>query len=215
MTVVTQMHVLKTDEIQFSKENWIYETPIKGLLLFSPQFYPDTERAGGFQESYRVGKVNEILEEEIKPIAQSQISWSGAKVLRGMHAGPEDKYILPVIGEFYVAVVDVKRDSPTFGQGVTFTIDATDPGRKQQVGYFTRRGLAHGFYVVRTTPINVAGFSYSVTCEYNKDTSKGFNAFDPSLTIPWPDKSGILSPNDQNQPSFEEFTQNVDQSMYQ
>lgn len=206
---------LKVDQLIFSPETEIATTAIDGVLVVRRN--RNADERGSFQEFFRVKDVYKTIDEPVRTILQPQESWSKLGVLRGMHAGPEDKFIVPRIGRFLVAVADVRKSSPTFGSSLTLEFDATNPTRTQAVGYFVRRGIANGFLVLDAGPLGEALYIYNVTEEYDKTkTSKGFRFDDPEIGIGWPkNMQPLVSPQDLQQPGFGEFIATADQSMYE
>lgn len=215
MAEILQSNRLSIDKLVFSPETGIARTPIDGFLVVKRN--RNTDERGSFQEFFRVKDVYKAISEPVRTILQPQESWSKLHVLRGMHAGPEDKFIVPRIGKFLVAVADVRRTSPTLGSSCTLEFDATDPVGTQAVGYFVRRGIANGFLVLDAGPIGEALYIYNVTEEYDKTkTSGGFKFDDPQVGIDWPKNiAPLLSDKDLAQPSFADFTAKVDQTMYE
>lgn len=215
MAEVLRSSRLSLDKLVFSPETGIARTPIDSFLVVKRN--RNSDERGSFQEFFRVKDVYKAIGESVRPILQPQESWSKLHVLRGMHAGPEDKFIVPRIGKFLVAVADVRKSSPTFGSSLTLEFDATDPTGTQAVGYFVRRGIANGFLVLDAGPLGSALYIYNVTGEYDKTkTSMGFKYDDPQVGIDWP-KSVVplLSDKDLAQPSFVDFIAKVDQGMYE
>lgn len=193
------------------------KTKIEGLVLVCRPLNSNDPR-GPFEEHYRIPDVGEFIDEKIPEVMQGQTSYSVAGVLRGMHAGPEDKYIFPSHGVFYVAVVDVRKGSSTFGKSVVMKFDNSKPGESPTYGYFIRRGLANGFYVKQVSEgSKFAEYHYTVTKVYNRNTSRGFRYDDPVVNIHWPSevKHALVLDKDLKQPSFEEFARTVDQKMYE
>lgn len=168
----------------------IYETKIKGLLLFERKYYAD-ER-GGFQEKFRVEPIEKFWGREIN-IKQSALSFNKPGVLRGIHAEQMDKLITLVKGEIFIAIVDLRTDSETFGEYVSFTINQTREGKMWRT-ICLPSGMGNSFLVLGDQDLL---YDYSVSGVYT--TSEGKRAIvwnDPDINISWPEEPRIMSEAD-------------------
>ncbi len=121
------------------------------------------------------------------------LSHTAQGCIRGLHfqdPQPQAKLITVVSGSIFDVVVDLRRDSPTFGQWATFTLTAADTEHPSQI--YIPEGLAHGI----ATPDEPATIAYLVSQPWNADTEQVLRWDDPDLNIPWPVKSPNLSPRD-------------------
>lgn len=187
------------DDLRLLEENTdpytsftLHGTAIDGLYLFQRRLYPD-ER-GSYQELGRT----EVFEKHIgRPVTPKQwaLSYNKPHVLRGLHAEPQDKVITPWSGVIFTAIADIRPDSKTFGNHVTFTFDQRDP-EKAKSTLFVANGLANSFM---TLGEENAEYFYVVTSTYQ--TSEGKRAVrwnDPDLNIQWPNDPTIISADDAN-----------------
>jgi dTDP-4-dehydrorhamnose 3,5-epimerase len=169
------------------------ESFIKGLIAINPRIFAD-ER-GAFFESYN----QKVFEENGLPFAfvQDNQSFSVKGTLRGLHfqKAPyaQGKLVRVVTGKVLDVAVDIREDSPTFGQHETFILD----GQTHQMLYIPE-GFAHGFLALEDSI-----FSYKCTNLYNKNAESGIYWNDPSLRIDWGIKSPLVSEKDQLLPSFQ------------
>jgi dTDP-4-dehydrorhamnose 3,5-epimerase len=119
-------------------------------------------------------------------------------VLRGLHfqLPPADhaKAVYCVEGRVIDAVVDLRVGSPTYGQGLTYELDAAKGN-----GLYIPRGFAHGFYV----PVDKAVFVYKIETPWVPALDAGI-AWD-SAGLDWPDKSPVLSEKDGKLPKLKDF----------
>ncbi|EEX1918969.1 TPA: dTDP-4-dehydrorhamnose 3,5-epimerase, partial [Escherichia coli] len=119
----------------------IANTKLDGLLVIEPTVYED-ER-GFFYESYNEKKFMETIGASIK-FVQDNHSKSSKGVLRGLHfqKNPyeQGKLVRCIRGEVYDVAVDIRKDSPTFGQW--FGVNLSDENKKQ---LWIPEGFAHGF----------------------------------------------------------------------
>jgi dTDP-4-dehydrorhamnose 3,5-epimerase len=96
-------------------------------------------------------------------------------------------------GKALDVVVDLRKDSPTFGQHKKFVLDA-DKGNMLYVPV----GFAHGFIALEETV-----FVYKCTNFWNKEAESGIRWNDPKLGIEWGVESPIVSDKDQILPDFD------------
>lgn len=119
-------------------------------------------------------------------------------VLRGLHFQnnpfSQAKLIYCVKGSIYDVAVDIRKNSPTYGEYVNFIIDA----KKHNLA-FIPEGFAHGYQVLEedTTVI------YKMSSVYAPEHEGGIRW--DSLGIDWPIKKPILSEKDMRLPKLEDF----------
>ncbi|MBF0596857.1 dTDP-4-dehydrorhamnose 3,5-epimerase [Faecalibacter rhinopitheci] len=178
------------------------ETKLKGCFILEPTVFED-ER-GYFFESYNEHKMEQIL--GYKPtFVQDNQSKSSFGVVRGLHMQSGEfsqaKLVRAIEGTVIDVAVDVRPDSPTFGQSVAVELSAEN---KRQL--FIPRGFLHGFSVISDT----ATFFYKCDNGYNKASENGVTPLDESLAIDWGISVDqmILSEKDQEAQSFETFKLN-------
>jgi dTDP-4-dehydrorhamnose 3,5-epimerase len=170
----------------------ISKTRISGLFLFERKLYED-ER-GFYQELGRLEAIEEAVNKKFE-IKQWALSYNLPGVLRGLHAEPQDKLITPITGQIFIAIADIRPDSPTFGKYVSFTFDQTNPMKPKKT-LIVAEGLANSFLVLGDRPVE---YLYAVTDTYQ--TSEGKKAIrwdDPDLAIKWPETPKIISDADRN-----------------
>ena len=153
------------------------ETEIKGLWIIEPKVFTDSR--GYFMEVYKeqefvqhIGDVHFLQDNE---------SRSSFGTLRGLHyqAGEaaQAKLVRVIEGRVLDVAVDIRTDSPTFGQYKM--VELTADNRRQ---FFIPRGFAHGFLVLSETAL----FTYKVDNFYSPAMERTLNFQDPDLNIPWP-----------------------------
>ena len=166
------------------------ETRLEGVLLIEPTVHLDSR--GRFFESFRKDK---YLAMGIKDeFVQENQSLSSKNVLRGLHyrEAPEQAKLVRVVkGEVFDVVVDIRKDSPTFGNWQGFNL--SDANGLQ---LYVPVGFAHGFCVLS----DEAEFLYKVTQYYSAEKEKGIMWNDPDIGIDWPVSDPILSDKDQQNP---------------
>ena len=165
------------------------------ILLIEPQIFRD--RRGYFLEIFQARRYPEHgLPAEF---VQDNLSHSVKGVLRGLHYQlrfPQGKLIVPLSGEIWDVVVDIRRGSPSFGQWLSVTLTA-EPCRQ----LYVPPGFAHGFAVVS----DAATVLYKCTDFYHPEDEYGIIWNDPDLAIPWPTAAPLLSDKDRNYPRLKEL----------
>jgi dTDP-4-dehydrorhamnose 3,5-epimerase len=145
---------------------------------------------GFFVETYQAGRYAAAGIED--NFIQDNHSKSTRGVLRGLHAQlrkPQAKLIRVIQGEVFDVAVDIRRQSPTFGNWVSFTLTADN-----FLQAYVPIGFAHGFCVLSET----AEFEYKVTDAYDPDGELHLLWNDPDIGIEWPITDPILSAKDQH-----------------
>ena len=171
------------------------ETNIPDVKIVEPQVFGD-ER-GFFMETFRTSLFNEQCGE--REFVQENHSKSSHGILRGLHYQTENtqgKLVRVTKGEVFDVAVDMRKDSPTFGQWAGVLLSAEN---KRQL--WVPEGFAHGFYV--TT--DEAEFVYKCTDIYNPSAEVSIKWDDPEINIEWPinpDQKPLLSAKDENGLSF-------------
>lgn len=154
----------------------IIETNIPDVKLLEPQVFGD-ER-GFFMETFR----DEWFKQNVadRTFVQENHSKSIKGVLRGLHYQTENtqgKLVRVVQGTVFDVAVDLRKNSPTFGQWVGEILSAEN---KRQL--WVPEGFAHGFYVLTET----AEFTYKCTDYYNPKAEHSLIWNDPTVGIEWP-----------------------------
>ena len=177
------------------------ETTIPGLMLYEPDVFEDSR--GYFFESFNQKKFEEagITNKWV----QDNQSSSGFGVIRGLHyqLNPfaQAKLVRVVKGSILDVVVDIRKDSPAYGQVFSKKLSAKN---KRQL--FIPSGLAHGFSVLSEK----AEVMYKCDQFYNKENEAGIIYNDEKLQIDWriPKGAEIVSEKDLAFPRFEDAKNN-------
>lgn len=167
---------------------------IPDVKLIEPDVFED-ER-GFFYESFNQQKFNEAMGENIS-FVQDNHSKSSKGVLRGLHyqEAPfaQGKLVRVVAGEVFDVAVDIRKESPTYGQWVSEILSADN---KKQL--WIPKGFAHGFLTLSEQ----ADILYKVTNFYNTSSDRSIRFDDIKLSIPWPKMDYFLSKKDQDASAF-------------
>lgn len=176
----------------------LIETPLKDCFILEPSVYKD-ER-GLFYESYNNKRFAEVTNLDIDFVQDNQ-SASSYGVIRGLHFQTGDfaqsKLVRVLLGKVLDVVVDLRKDSETFGQQFSIILDDVD--HKQ---LFVPKGFAHGFITLSERSV----FSYKCDNYYHKESESGIIYNDATLSINWhlPKEDFIISEKDIILPTFKE-----------
>lgn len=158
------------------------------ILLIEPQVFEDGR--GYFFESFNE-KVFATEAGLSAHFVQDNVSRSIKHALRGLHyqiGSPQGKLIRVTAGEIFDVAVDIRRDSPTFGQWVGSSVRAD---ARQSI--WIPVGFAHGYVVLS----DFAEILYKVTDYWQPQLERRILWNDPDLNIQWPlAAEPILSPAD-------------------
>ncbi len=170
----------------------IYE--IEGLQIIKPKVFKDAR--GFFMETY---KENDFLQAGIqKHWKQDNLSFSIKGTLRGLHFQKppyaQAKLVTALQGTVLDVVVDLRKNSPTYGKYYKIKLSDKDP-----TFLFIPEGFAHGFVCLSETCL----FYYKCSEIYNQKADSGIRW--NSLNIDWEIDNPIISEKDKILPLFEEF----------
>lgn len=175
--------------------------PLAGLFLI--EWTPLRDERGFFARSWCR---REFAAQGIPcDFVQSNISFNkSAHTLRGLHfqeaPHEEAKLVSCIQGSIFDVVVDLRPDSPTFGQWLGFELSWT-----QLRALYIPGGFAHGFQTLE----DASTLHYQMSSYYVASAQGGLLWNDPKLQIAWPhpDKA-ILSDRDRLHPGFDQWASN-------
>lgn len=174
----------------------ITTTPIDGLLVIEPQIFKDSR--GYFFESYNQDKMKEAG--IVLSFVQDNQSLSQMGAVRGLHfqAAPfeQGKLVRVVAGAVRDVVVDIRKNSPTYGQHFSIDLSA-----ENQLMFWIPPGFAHGFETLENNTV----FLYKCTNMYDKNSEGGLLWNDPAIGIKWQTTDAIVSEKDQILPLLKDF----------
>lgn len=178
----------------------VQATRLQGVILLTPS--PLHDPRGYFVETYnRRGVTDAGIVAEFVQDNQSMSVRTGT--VRGLHfqlfPKPQAKLVRVLRGSIYDVAVDLRLDSPTYGQWVGENLTAT--GGEQM---FIPRGFAHGFCSLEPE----TEVLYKVDEYYAPEFDSGLAWDDPTLAITWPcsPTEAILSGKDRTLGRFADFS---------
>ena len=154
----------------------VIHTAIPDLLIIAPKVFGDDR--GFFFESFSKRKFAELTGRHVD-FVQDNHSRSTQNVLRGLHyqiQHPQAKLVRVVQGAVLDVAVDIRKNSPTFGQHVSMELSA-----ENKVMLWVPEGFAHGFLTLTET----AEFLYKTTDYWFPEHERCIRWDDPSLAIDW------------------------------
>lgn len=165
----------------------VFKTKLKDCVIIEPELFKD-ER-GFFFESFQEEKYAKIANISDK-FVQDNHSKSFKNVLRGLHyqlKKPQGKLVRVTKGEVFDVAVDIRKDSPTFGQWESIILSDSN-----SLQFWVPPGFAHGFLVLSDT----AEFQYKCTEYYDPEDERSVLWSDKHIGISWPCEKPILSIKD-------------------
>ena len=167
----------------------IIKSPISGLVIIKPRVFEDAR--GFFYETYNE---KSYLDAGIdQHFCQDNQSKSSYGVIRGLHyqlnPQSQSKLVTVIQGSVWDVAVDLRQESPTFGQW--FGVELTEENHLQ---FLIPQGFAHGFSVLTETAV----FSYKCDNFYSPTLERGIMYNDPALAIDWkiPSDKAVISEKD-------------------
>jgi len=165
----------------------VRKTKINGLLIIEPDIFYDDR--GYFFESFNEKKYQEIGIS--KKFVQDNQSKSKKGTIRGLHyqvgKNAQGKLVRVVNGKIRDISVDIRFNSPTFGQYI-----AVELSSQNCLQLWIPEGFAHGFSTLEDNTI----VQYKCTAFYSSKDERGILYNDPDLSIDWGIKDPIVSKKD-------------------
>lgn len=165
---------------------------LKGAYMIEPVIHGDYR--GFFMESYQEQKLKQH-ELSFNFIQDNHSLSAEAGVIRGLHyqlhPKAQTKLVRVLSGVIYDVIVDIRNNSPTFGQWIGVIL--SEHNHRQLL---VPKGFAHGF----CTLMPHTQVLYKVDEYYAPDYDRGISWNDPDLGIDWPTSTPILSDKDKLYP---------------
>ncbi len=171
----------------------VIKTPIEGLLIIQPKVFSDGR--GYFYESWNRRSFERAGIGE--DFVQDNQSLSQEGVLRGLHfQNPpfaQAKLVRVITGAVLDVAVDIRKDSPTYGQHYALELNA-----ENKTMFYIPAGFAHGFLTLEDNTI----FAYKCSNYYDKASEDTLLWNDPDLGIDWGIADPVLSEKDAQGKAF-------------
>ena len=180
---------------------------IEGPLLISPRRFEDPR--GFFLEEWNEFEWEKLLKangQNYNKLVQDNLSKSSQGVLRGLHFQtnpyPQSKLVRCISGEIFDVAVDLRKQSPTFGNWISSNLSSENLNQ-----LWIPDGFAHGFLTLS----EIALVQYKVTNYWSKECEKSLIWNDKEVDIDWPlelsdDFEIKLSEKDEIAPTFHEIS---------
>lgn len=155
----------------------VTQTALPEVLILEPRVFGDAR--GFFFESFNQ-QVFDAATGSAHRFVQDNHSRSARGVLRGLHyqvRQPQGKLVRVAQGAVFDVAVDIRPDSPRFGQWV-----GVELSQENQRQLWVPPGFAHGFLVLSDS----ADFLYKTTDYYAPVHERCIAWNDPTLAIAWP-----------------------------
>jgi len=166
----------------------VIETEIKGVFIIEPKVF--TDERGYFFESFNAKKFKELTGSDLNFVQDNQ-SKSNRGTLRGLHYQDEPhaqgKLVRVISGAVLDVVVDIRKDSPTYGKHISEVLTSFDNNM-----LWLPPGMAHGFVALEDYTI----FSYKCTDYYHPESEKCIVWNDEDLKIDWRFDEPLISEKD-------------------
>lgn len=177
----------------------VHETPLEGLLLLEPKVFGDSR--GFFFESFQRERYRDLGISA--DFVQDNFSLSSAGVLRGLHfqlPNPQAKLVTVIRGKVLDVVVDLRHDSPSFGEHYAVELSGE---RKRQL--FVPEGFAHAFLTLEDDTL----FHYKCSDFYAPENEHTLSWNDPALGIQWGTETPQVSAKDSRGMTLAELRQGI------
>ncbi len=175
----------------------VEQTALPGVMLVKPKVFGDVR--GFFVETWNRSRyAGQGIDVDF---VQDNLSFSKRGILRGLHfQNPhgQGKLVQVLEGEVFDVAVDIRKDSPTFGQWIGVTLSAENHHQ-----FYVPPGFAHGFCVLS----EMALFSYKCTDFYHPEHECSILWNDPDLKIDWPISEPLLSEKDHSASRLSELSE--------
>jgi dTDP-4-dehydrorhamnose 3,5-epimerase len=163
------------------------ETSLKGV--WKQQANANSDNRGSTTEIFNVTQLPpEFTGFSVKQILEAKSSYG---VIRGIHyasiGNAQSKIVRCLDGEIRDVIVDLRIDSPTFGEYEVFELNSEDDS-----SLFISHGFGHGYQVLSRN----ATVLYALQTDFNFAEEFSINPLDQDLALPWRDIPVILSPRD-------------------
>jgi dTDP-4-dehydrorhamnose 3,5-epimerase len=176
-----------------SDTNFISKTSLHGVYIINRPTYADDR--GFFRESIRVKDLESETGTKFS-ILQANHARSSKNILRGIHVAPWNKLIYVTRGKVQAVIVDVQKDSPTFGKHESFIL-----GDETKTSLYVPKGCGNSYLVLSEE----ADYTYLTDQEWAPGLEYNIAWDDADLAIKWEfEGEPVLSEKDKGNPPMRE-----------
>lgn len=164
------------------------------VIIIEPELFEDCR--GFFMEIYHYEKYKKAGIKDF--FLQDNRVWSKRNTLRGLHyqiEKPQGKLIWAQSGKVFDVAVDIRRNSPTFGEWFGMILSEDN-----KTSLYIPPNFAHGYCVLSDD----AEMLYKCTDLYSPQHERCIRWDDPEIAIDWPINNPVLSEKDTKAPVFKE-----------
>jgi dTDP-4-dehydrorhamnose 3,5-epimerase len=176
----------------------ILKTPLEGLIVVKPMVFKDDR--GYFYESFNQKSFENAINKKVDFVQDNQ-SLSQQNVVRGLHFQQQPfaqaKLVRVIQGAVLDVAVDIRKNSPTFGQHYKCELSA-----ENFLQMFIPEGFAHGFLTLQPNTL----FLYKCSNFYNKSSEGCLLWNDPDINIDWGIDNPLVSEKDNQGELFKHFS---------
>lgn len=171
----------------------IIESKLKGVFQIQPKIFSDPR--GYYSPTLVVSEFEKATSSSFNLIQIASSFNSEKGVFRGLHyqAPPhtQGKLVMATEGSVLDIVLDIRKNSPTFGKHITELLTA-----EKQNQLWIPPGFAHGYLALENNTL----FTYFVTDGvYSPQSERGVSVFDPMLEIDLPLSLSEIKLSDKDQ----------------
>lgn len=177
------------------ENNSITAAKLPGVFVISRP--KSLDERGFFKEVARLDELNKTIGFDFVP-KQINHSLSNPSVIRALHAENWNKLVYPLTGKIFIALVDIRRESPEFSHYITYTLDTS----VDLFALLIPKGVANSICVVGDTPVN---YLYLADAYYDGTDTTAVAWDDPDLNIPWPIANPLISDRDRHNPTLRQL----------
>lgn len=166
---------------------------LEGIRIITPRVFRDDR--GWFKESLQAAR---YAAHGLPALVQENLSSSRRGVIRGLHfqidPHAQGKLVQVLRGSAWDVAVDIRPESPTYGQWESFELSAEN---HRQV--WIPAGFAHGFQALEDDTL----FHYACSDIYAPAAERALHVFSPELALPWPLRDlAVVNEKDLAAPAF-------------
>tara|TARA_B100001093_G_scaffold510011_1_gene575082 strand:+ start:8701 stop:9279 length:579 start_codon:yes stop_codon:yes gene_type:complete len=151
---------------------------LDGAFVLKPSIFKDSR--GFFYESWNQKVFDNLVGEKII-FSQDNHSSSNLGVLRGLHYQiepcPQGKLVRCINGSIFDVAVDIRSNSPTFGEWVSIILD-----KENKFMFWIPVGYAHGFLTLE----DKSEVIYKASGHWSKEHDRSIKWDDKKINIKWP-----------------------------